>query len=1668
MKPIALLFFLFFALTLRAQMWNGTDTLYGNEWIDYSKPWFKVKVADDGIYRIAYQTLVSGGVPVSTVPAGQFRMYRYGQEVPVFTSTASLMGDQDFLEFFGEKNRGTIDQYLFGSADKENINPKYSLFNDTTVYYLTWGTAGVPLRYTPVANDLSNLPPKEEYCWWTAQQFYNQSFVKRHRSAEITFSWFEGDGFCRAPSILTNVALVPKKLYPSGPDARFTIRYGCQEGPHQLRITVNDSVFVEDNFTNWRIDERQFSVPLSLIPTNASIKIQSLAGSNDRHATAFIDMRYPRQFDFENAASAPFELNASVSEQYIEIQAFQSGNSAPVLLDLTNGIRLEATLEGGLVKVKLPPSTAERRVFLSAATAIKTVGQVTPVPFTDYSAANADYLIVSNKALSAGAVDQVAAYADYRRSAAGGAHKVAVVDINDLYEQFSYGVRFHPIAVRNFLHWAKKKWPGLRHTFLIGKGLDYSQFRTAAAQTALADSLFFVPTYGSPAADIPFTLNGNQLSEPITTIGRLAVTNPSDIAVYLEKVKTHEMALQNADQTIEDKAWMKRVIHNSGGLSGESAAIRAYTNSMANVLGNNRFGADVHTFYKTSNDPIQLSSYEQMLELIDGGVSLWTIFGHSSAFAVDFDIGSPDVYSNTGRYPLMMVMGCFSGLCSSPQKGIGEQFVLAPDRGAIAYIASVNYSYISALYSYGTQYYELLGGSDYGNSVGDVLRHSIGALKGTNYDALIALLHQNLLQGDPAVKIHAQPGPDYVVDAQTVKFDPNPVGLQQDAVQLSFDMVNIGENTGGPLAVRIEQRLPDNTVLSRISDTLDAPPFRRELSYSIPVNGSKIGFNRFFITTDPDNTIEEKPAAAEFNNDLTDATGERGVDVYYYSDDVQPIWPPAYGIVNKPDPALLVSTLNLNAAPQRYLFELDTLETFSSPFKKSGQIIQRGGLLTWKPVMALKDSTVCYWRVARDSLINGSVVWRNRSFIYLPGSVSGWNQSHFGQYRDDQFANMHAVDTSRRLEFLDNAAFISLNVAYRGNNRYPGFQNSYYQGFIGDYGWNVRSVYDGVVMVLSDPNTGRFVLNPEQGLNTYDPPDSRYVFWFNTRDSLERIKLMDFIETGIPDGYYAALLAFSRPQDTLGYSPRKWAADSISYGKNIFSVLESQGAQQVRQLADYVTAPWPYGFIFRKNDPFYPVQDTIVYNPDSLVTLRGNFLAKWTNGLMETPPLGPVKAWKSLHWSREAFDDPSDYANLSVWGVREGQDDTLLLQLSTTFDTSLAFIPAGQFPSIKLRYNTGDTLLRSFTQPRYLRIVYDGIPEGALDPVSTFSFYRDTLQQGETLRSSIAFANVSDIAMDSLLVKFRVENSTNNGPEVLLKHRPLPPGDTLHINWTASTLALNGPQRLLTEVNPDNAQPELFHFNNVALQDFFVARDNRNPLLDVTFDGLHILDGDLVSPKPEIVVTLKDENRYLAMTDTGTFRLSVAFPDGSVMPLAFSDPSVTFFPADASNLPKKNLARLEWRPTFTQDGDYRLLVNGRDASGNESADLDYYITFKVITRSSISNLLNYPNPFSTRTCFVYTMTGAETPTNFRIQIMTVSGRVVREITEAEFGPLKAGTHQSDFCWDGKDEYGDQLANGVYLYRVVAKKSDGADFESFENDKVDGFFKQGFGKMVLIR
>jgi flagellar hook assembly protein FlgD len=117
----------------------------------------------------------------------------------------------------------------------------------------------------------------------------------------------------------------------------------------------------------------------------------------------------------------------------------------------------------------------------------------------------------------------------------------------------------------------------------------------------------------------------------------------------------------------------------------------------------------------------------------------------------------------------------------------------------------------------------------------------------------------------------------------------------------------------------------------------------------------------------------------------------------------------------------------------------------------------------------------------------------------------------------------------------------------------------------------------------------------------------------------------------------------------------------------------------------------------------------------------------------------------------------------------------------------------------------------------------------------------------------------------------------------------------------------------------------------------------------------------------------------------------------------------------------------------------------------------------------ISNLLNYPNPFTTSTAFVFTLTGSEIPTNFKIQILTVTGKVVKEITALELGTLRIGRNITDYKWDGTDQFGQRLANGVYLYRVISSLN-GKKMDKFnpQGANTDRFFTKGYGKMYLMR
>lgn len=504
---------------------------------------------------------------------------------------------------------------------------------------------------------------------------------------------------------------------------------------------------------------------------------------------------------------------------------------------------------------------------------------------------------------------------------------------------------------------------------------------------------------------------------------------------------------------------------------------------------------------------------------------------------------------------------------------------------------------------------------------------------------------------------------------------------------------------------------------------------------------------------------------------------------------------------------------------------------------------------------------------------------------------------------------------------------------------------------------------------------------------------------------------------------------------------------------------------------------------FSRNVPFYfialkdingawTVKDQkIGQNPSDVLNGTLQYFSDGNNGSSNLQLIGPAKSWSSVHWTGNPLEaNSADEIKYKVYGLQRNFNETLLYASSSKIkDTSITFINAKNYPYLRIEQENKDTVNNTPWQQRYLQVKYDPVPEGALTMASNIPM-KDTLEVGEPMNFKMAFKNISPTKFDSVRV-YMTSTDPSNTTKVIFdgNKKPIVAGDTIMIDHTIDTKNLVGDNVVYINFNPNNAQPEQYLFNNYLNKNIYVRPDTYAPNLDVTFDGVHILNKDIVSPKPSILIKLKDDSRYLALNDTSLFNIRLVYPDGQVRSIRFDNDTLQFSPS--KNLPggDDNAATLIYKPFLKEDGEYELIVTGKDVSSNKSGAIEYRVAFEVYNKSMITNLLNYPNPFTSSTAFVFTLTGTELPSQFRIQILTVTGKIVREITKQELGPIKIGHNITDYKWDGKDQFGQSLANGVYLYRVIAdiigKKIDKLKSTTFNTDK---YFQSGYGKMYLMR
>jgi len=126
-------------------------------------------------------------------------------------------------------------------------------------------------------------------------------------------------------------------------------------------------------------------------------------------------------------------------------------------------------------------------------------------------------------------------------------------------------------------------------------------------------------------------------------------------------------------------------------------------------------------------------------------------------------------------------------------------------------------------------------------------------------------------------------------------------------------------------------------------------------------------------------------------------------------------------------------------------------------------------------------------------------------------------------------------------------------------------------------------------------------------------------------------------------------------------------------------------------------------------------------------------------------------------------------------------------------------------------------------------------------------------------------------------------------------------------------------------------------------------------------------------------------------------------------------------------------------------GNHSLKIKAWDVVNNSSEQL---LEFTVVNNDELrlDHVLNYPNPFTTKTAFWFEHNKPGIPLQVSVDIFTVAGKLIKRIAHTI---ITEGNRSNEIEWDGKDEYGDKIGRGVYLYRLTVKSADGKKASKFQ-------------------
>lgn len=649
--------------------------------VQWDEPSYKVLVDEDGMYQLTRAELEGAGIPVNTIDPQTFKLYNQGREVA--TRVLETEGVLDSLLFYGQK-----------------MTTKYT---DVNVYWLTYGGAvgshmlnrsaapsGFPVRsyYT----DTVHLEEDHEYFshvpwadgadhWWWAYTRYPTPDPSLTVSTTLN-SIFTTESY----SGTLNVKMHGYTTRSANPD-------------HCIKTYLNNNQVDQVTWDGQVEQSREVAFSSDLLDGGINeIRVEGCAteASRDIVLHNWFEVKYRDMFVAEGNEFV-FE-HQEAGWQY-EVDGFTE--DTPELYDVydvTDPITVSYLTDfvvepGGLsYVVKFDDGAAEvgTKYWLLTSSQYKSPLDL----FGDASSDlvdpgnGADYIIITHSDF----YDDVLPL-DARR--AGQGPRTLVVDVQDVYDEFSYGV-FDPQAIHDFLAYAYDYWtePPPSYVLLVGDGnYDCKNNLGSSPANYIPPYLAFVDTgtdgIGETASDnLYVTIHGDD-SVPDIHIGRLPLNSSAEASTVINKILNYEQDPPGGDwnqtalfvaDNIPDSAGDFVALSNDivdNYLSVPYTDGKVYLNDYCGPPTSNPCPAATAAIIEAVNDGRLLVNY-----IGHGGTSLWAKEVVLRADAIRNDI---DYLTNASELPMMLSMTCSTGYFHDPDKPcLDEQLVRAEDKGAIA------------------------------------------------------------------------------------------------------------------------------------------------------------------------------------------------------------------------------------------------------------------------------------------------------------------------------------------------------------------------------------------------------------------------------------------------------------------------------------------------------------------------------------------------------------------------------------------------------------------------------------------------------------------------------------------------------------------------------------------------------------------------------------------------------------------------------------------------------------------------------------------------------------------------------------------------------------------------------------------------------------------------